>query len=274
MIIIDYSPIVMSAAFSSWPDHKKNPTFHQYSQYCEVAVLQKLRYSVFKARALNGMTPNEEVVVALDSRPYWRRDLFPNYKRNRKPLREGKDDVPWDDVWDVSASVSDFIKNVSGWKLLSVPTCEADDIIGTLVGYTDHNVTIVSRDGDFKQLHSNSVQQYDNITHQLIKENNPDAFLHKKIITGDRKDGIPNIVSDINTFLMENTKQSPISKKKIEAWLNQEPSYFCDSSMFKRYKQNQKLLDLSMVPNNLGNIFSWLSSRGHSSLITFTKDFT
>ena len=41
-----------------------------------------------------------EIVLTYDSKHYWRRDFFPQYKSNRKKGRE-KDDKDWDSIFEV-----------------------------------------------------------------------------------------------------------------------------------------------------------------------------
>lgn len=285
MILIDYSPALMAAAHSSWKYHQKSNEVTPFVNFCEAGILNKLRTTVSKGRSLS--TPEDEVVVAIDSRPYWRSKYFPNYKKNRKPLKE-KYDVPWDDVYEISDHITQAIREVFGWKIVEIPTVEADDIIAVLSRYSSEPVIIMSRDGDFKQLHTDRVRQYDNIGQKFIKENDPINFLNAKIIAGDAKDGVPNILSDLNAIMTEGVKQTPMRKAKLAKWSQMDPKEFCDASMYRRYRQNKALLDLSQVPPDLqeaivsvynepvetGNIYNWLSSRGHAGLITYIKDFS
>ena len=51
-----------------------------------------------------------EIVLAYDSRHYWRRDIFPQYKQNRKKGRE-RDSKDWDSIFSSSSSFRSAAKN-------------------------------------------------------------------------------------------------------------------------------------------------------------------
>jgi hypothetical protein len=284
MILIDYSPVIMASAFTAWSDCKKSPAIGNFETVLELYILQRLRTAVQVGR--KNLGPKTEVIVAKDNRPYWRATVFPGYKKNRKPLQKDSD-IPWTDVFKVGNALAETIDSTFGWKVIDVAGAEADDIIGTLIHRSRCDAIIVSRDGDFKQLHRQGVKQYDIIAGKFIKETNPQKFLHMKLITGDKKDGVPNILSNINTFITEGLKQEPLRKAKMSLWENLPAKEFCNGPMLERYTQNQELLDLYRVPDKLkdnimnefntptvkGNIYQWLVSRRHGNLISFIKDF-
>jgi len=70
------------------------------------------------------------------------------------------------------------------------------------------------------------------------------------IIRGDKGDGIPNILTQDNVFV-EGGRQRPITEAKIINWLNQNPEEFCSDEMFRNYKRNELLIDLTKVPETL-----------------------
>ena len=70
---------------------------------------------------------------------------------------------------------------------------------------------------------------------------NPDAYLKEHIIRGDKGDGIPNILSDDNC-MVEGVRQKPISKKKVETWIND------DLSGSYHWDRNQQLIDFDFIP--------------------------
>jgi 5'-3' exonuclease len=251
-------------------------------------MLVRLRNAVAACR--HHLPKGAEVVVATDTRPYWRSEVFPNYKKNRKPLKQ-VNDIDWDTVFEVSDALETSIDKVFGWSLVKVQGAEADDIIGTLVyeRMSNSDIIIVSRDGDFKQLHHGRVRQWDNITNKFIVEKDPTGFLNTKILTGDAKDGIPNILSSTDTFVTEGMKQTPMRKANLNKWVGEDPKMFCTNEMLERWYQNQELLDLSRIPQSLkesitqeyttaskktpGNIWGWIAERGHGNLIQYMEDF-
>jgi hypothetical protein len=67
---------------------------------------------------------------------------------------------------------------------------------------------------------------------------------------GDAGDGVPNFLSQDNSFVM-GIRQKPLTQKKIDMWINQKPEEFCDETMLKNYQRNQLLIDLSFTPSDV-----------------------
>ena len=56
-----------------------------------------------------------EIVLAYDSRHYWRRDIFPQYKMNRKKGRE-KDNFDWDSIFGLLNAMESEFKEILPYK--------------------------------------------------------------------------------------------------------------------------------------------------------------
>ena len=111
---------------------------------------------------------------------------------------------------------------------------------------------IISGDKDFIQLQKYSgVKQYAPIQKKFIEDEDPIKFLHEQIIKGDRSDGIPNILSADNVFVIKE-KQRPINKKRLEEWVNIE-NIPLGSETKKYYERNKKLIDLGEIPSHIYN---------------------
>jgi 5'-3' exonuclease len=211
-------------------------------------ILNTIRTYVKKFKETYG----PEVVIACDNKKYWRRDIFPNYKSNRKKAREssGHD---WISIFDVLNKIRDELKTHSPYKVLDVDTAEADDVIGVLaMKYSaSQKVMILSSDKDFAQLQKfPNVEQYSPILKKVIREPLPNLQLKQLIIRGDKGDGIPNILTKDDVFV-EGGRQKPITEAKIINWLNQDPSEFCNDEMLRNYKRNEMLIDLTYIPETL-----------------------
>jgi hypothetical protein len=200
-----------------------------------------------------------EVILTYDSKHYWRRDFFPQYKSNRKKGRE-TDNKDWDAIFEVLNKIKSEIKENLPYKFLEVYGAEADDIIATICKYTqtekdrskNEKVIIVSGDKDFIQLQKYmNVKQYSPILKKLVNGSNPETYIKEHILKGDTSDGVPNVLSPDNTFT-DGLRQRPLGKKKIEAWLNMDISEFKDE-VKRNYQRNEKLIDLSKIPNELEN---------------------
>jgi hypothetical protein len=77
----------------------------------------------------------------------------------------------------------------------------------------------------------------------------PSIYIKEHILKGDRSDGVPNVLSDDNVFV-EGRRQRPLSKKKIEAWVNEIIMTFTEEEK-KNYNRNRTLIDLNCIPPEL-----------------------
>jgi hypothetical protein len=92
-----------------------------------------------------------------------------------------------------------------------------------------------------------NVEQYSPMAKKFLRTNEPDKFLKDHIIKGDRGDGIPNILSSDDTFVTDK-RQKPVTEKKLNIWVTEEPLQFCDNLMLRNYKRNESLIDLGKIP--------------------------
>ena len=187
-----------------------------------------------------------QMVIACDSSNVWRKQVFPNYKAGRKANR-AKSEYDWEFIFDVLAKIKQEIKDFLPYKVIAVESAEADDIIATLCKRTNEKVLILSGDKDFIQLHKDRIKQYNPVLNKFVgKGEDPYKYIREHILKGDRSDGIPNVLSDDNVFI-EGRRQTPLSKKKIEGWLNEVLPTFTKEQE-KNYLRNRQLIDLSFVP--------------------------
>ena len=187
-----------------------------------------------------------QMVIACDSSNVWRKQIFPNYKAGRKANR-AKSEHDWEFIFDVLAKIKQEIKDFLPYKVIAVESAEADDIIATLCKRTNEKVLILSGDKDFIQLHNDRIRQYNPVLNKFVgKDENPIIYIREHILKGDRSDGIPNVLSDDNVFI-EGRRQTPLSKKKIEGWINEVLPTFTEEQE-KNYIRNRQLIDLSYVP--------------------------
>jgi len=190
-----------------------------------------------------------EVVLAYDSKHYWRRDFFPNYKASRRKGRE-KSDLDWDAIFEVLNKIKAEFKDNLPYKYLEVYGAEADDIIATLVKNKKEPIMIVSGDKDFIQLQKYSdVNQYSPILKKYVNGYNPDTYIKEHILKGDTSDGVPNVLSPDNTFV-DGLRQKPLTKKKIESWLNANIDDLPDE-VKRNYQRNETLISLDKIPSEL-----------------------
>jgi hypothetical protein len=70
------------------------------------------------------------------------------------------------------------------------------------------------------------------------------------IIRGDKGDGVPNILTKDDVFVVGG-RQKPITEAKIINWLNQDPKEFCNEEMLRNYSRNESLIDLTKIPQQI-----------------------
>lgn len=192
-----------------------------------------------------------EIILAYDSKHYWRRDFFPYYKKNRKKARES-DSNNWEQIFECLNTIKQELKDYLPYKHLEVQGAEADDIIAVLAKNIDEKMMIVSGDKDFIQLHKyKQVRQYSPILKKIVNGDDPIDYIKVHILKGDSSDGIPNVLSNDNVFV-EGLRQRPLSKKKIEAWKDGEfEGTTATQEVMRNYERNKKLIDLDNVPVEL-----------------------
>jgi hypothetical protein len=187
-----------------------------------------------------------ELVICNDSGKYWRKDIFPQYKYNRSKNKK-KDNIDWSKVHEIMNTIHHEVLETFPYKNIKILSVEADDIIAVLCKkYSEkEKIVIVSNDKDFNQLQRYpNVRQYSPIKKEFINCGDPEDFLISHIIKGDSSDGIPNILSDDDTFLCEDKRQKPCGMKKI----NQIKGELSEWTNTDNWKRNQKLIDFNFIP--------------------------
>lgn len=208
-------------------------------------ILNTIRANIRKFREYG------EVVIACDGQHYWRRDIFPFYKSNRKKNRDssGHD---WQSIFDCMKKIREELKQHSPYKVIEAPGAEADDIIGILCReYGDkEKIMILSSDKDFVQLQTNpNIKQYSPTLKKFIKTDDPIRQLNELIVRGDTGDGIPNILSPDNS-IADGIRQKPITKKFLDEVLVKAEGTLGES-LTRNWDRNRQLIDLNMIPDNI-----------------------
>ena len=249
MILFDFSQIAMSTAIDYHTQTKKP---------LDMGIVRHIILSHILSVKSKLSQYADEIVLCLDSRSYWRTEVFPNYKKHRQKVRE-ESDFDWDDFFIHFNQLKEELKESSPFKVIEIKRAEADDIIAVLsIKYgEDRNIVIVSSDNDFLQLqaiHSN-IKQYSLKRKDFINIEESKYSLFEHIIKGDSGDGIPNFLTDDDVFLIEGKRSKPISTVKLNAWksfgLDNLEEFCCSVDEMKKVKRNQSLIDLTKVPTDI-----------------------
>lgn len=192
-----------------------------------------------------------EVIIACDNKVFWRKEVFPYYKANRKKNRDDSA-LDWNEIFYILNKVRDEVRDNFPFRVINVEGAEADDVIAVLAKNAKEKVIIISGDKDYTQLQKfDYVVQYDTIRDRYVVTEDPKAFLKEHIMRGDTSDGIPNFLSPDDIFLQEGVRQKSIFDKKLQVWLTQDPKEFCDTLMLRNYNRNEILIDFERIPENI-----------------------
>ena len=248
MILIDLNQVLLSGLMVQIANEKN----------INEDLVRHLALNILRGHVKNFKNEYGEVVLCCDNKTYWRKEVFPYYKANRKKARE-KSDLDWPLIFDILGKLKQELKEYFPYKVLDVTNAEADDIIGTLAprAVPHENVLIISSDNDFLQLQkwnsktSNySIKQYNPAKKAFMKSDNPVEDLKEKIIRGDKGDGIPNCLSASDSFVAEK-KQKSITKGILTKLMSEEMSNWTDSNAKYGYARNETLINLDNIPTKI-----------------------
>jgi hypothetical protein len=242
MIIFDFNQIAI-ANLMEQIGSSKQPVEESLVRHM---ILNTIRANLRKFKSVYG----SDVIIACDNKRYWRRDVFPFYKGNRKKNRDasGHD---WASIFECLHKVRTELATSSPYKVLDIDGAEADDIIGVLTKkYCAHEkIMILSSDKDFVQLQTHpNVTQYSPTMKKFIKTENAKVQLKNLILDGDKGDGVPNILSADNC-LVEGIRQKALTQKRIDELLNIDIAKDGNDDLKRNWSRNQTMIDLDFIPS-------------------------
>lgn len=249
-IIIDFSGISVSNIIAQKTGCDEDLIRH--------SILNSIRMYNKKFRKEYG-----EVIIACDSRS-WRKEFFPQYKFSRQKKRDKDTVLDWGGIYKIIDKIKLELSEHFPYKVIQVPRCEADDIIGVIAQNSQEfgsheKIMVVSADKDFIQLQKfNNIKQYSPLTKKFIVSDDPTKYLFEHIMKGDSSDGVPNVLSSDDTFV-EKIRQSPMTKKKMALYSSVDISKIgdiMDEEVYRNYIRNRKMIDLEYIPEELKNKIS------------------
>jgi len=232
----------------------------------------------------------DHVVFCLEGRS-WRKDFYEPYKRNRSDARAAlteKEEQEDKLFWEAFDTFKDFVGTKTNCTVLQHQQLEADDLIaGWIQAHPNDNHVIISTDGDFAQLISPNVRQYNGITETTIthegyfdKKGNPvinkktglakDApdpafMLFEKCMRGDKSDnvfsaypgvrvkGTKNKIGLIEAFADKDNKGFNWNNMMLQRWVDHEG---VEHRVLDDYNRNVILCDLTAQPGNIRSIIN------------------
>ena len=256
MVVIDYSQTIISNLMAEIGTRS--------DVEIDVNLLRHMVVNTIRSHKVRFGREFGEVVIACDSRKYWRKQQFPYYKANRKKARESSG-FNWPEIFDAINLIKEELKAVFPYRVIEVEGTEADDVIAALVYWSLDNdlkegtlfsepapFLIISGDHDFNQLQVHKhVKQYSPIKKKFVKsELPPEQCVIEHIIRGDKGDGVPNVLS-ADDSIVSGERQKPISTKKLEEWMADPTTMPTDDEFVRNYHRNKMLVDLSMIPKSI-----------------------
>jgi len=244
MILIDNNQLIISNVFIAM----------KHSDVEDENILRHLIVNTYRLYNEKFKKEYGDMIICHDSSHCWRKDIFEHYKSNRKVAKQ-KSQHDWDKIFETMNVIRNEVQENFPWKNISVPRTEADDIIAVISENSSpmEPVLIVSSDKDFQQLQKYSnVKQWSPLKKDFLVCEDPEDYLLTHIIRGDSSDGIPNILSDGDTFICEDKRQKPCGKKKIEGWKTAyKIGELHDHVIQSNWVRNETMIDFDKIPDDI-----------------------
>ena len=227
----------------------------------------------------------DHVVFCLEGRS-WRKDFYEPYKRNRQIARDAlspRDAEEDTAFWEIFDEFKDFVTEKTNCTVIRHPNLEADDLIaGWIQAHPNDNHVIISTDGDFAQLISPRVRQYNGVANMTITHEgyfddkgkpvidkktkeakpapNPAFMLFEKCMRGDTSDnvfsaypgvrikGTKNKVGLTEAFEDKTTKGFNWNNMMLQRWVDHNG---VEHRVLDDYNRNVTLCDLTAQPENI-----------------------
>tara|TARA_R100000951_G_scaffold65819_1_gene55572 strand:- start:785 stop:1627 length:843 start_codon:yes stop_codon:yes gene_type:complete len=242
VILLDNSQIILASIFQSI---KYNPNIDD--DFIRHLVLNT--YRMYRSK----FPEYGELIICNDAGGPWRRGVFEHYKAARKKQQKDSS-VDWSSIYDSLTSIRNEVRDNLPYKNLTVDACEADDIIAVLTArfHQQEKIMIISGDKDFQQLQVYpGVNQYSPIQKKMLVCDRPDSFLFNHIMKGDVSDGVPNILSDDDTFVVEGKRQKPMNAKAKTRVREVIDGFEVDETISRNYDRNRQLIDFNYIPSDV-----------------------
>lgn len=258
MILVDYSQVALAAIL----------TFQRELKGTESEVKNLIRHvtlSTIKSYKKKYGKEYGEMVICCDGRKYWRKDYFEFYKASRKKNRDASD-LDWKLIFDTLSEMREDLRNYFPYRVIHVERAEADDVIAVMAKYCQDNlliqqglveesqkILILSSDKDFKQLQlyptvkqwSPMQKKYVTATKQEIRD-----FMIEHIVKGDAGDGIPNIFSKDDVFVV-GERQKVCSAKRLAEFIENGEAACRNDEEKRNWKRNSTLVAFEFIPEDV-----------------------
>lgn len=262
MILVDYSQVALATIL----------TFQRELKGTESEVKNLIRHvtlSTIKSYKKKYGKEYGQIVIATDGRKYWRKEVFEHYKAGRKKARDASD-LNWKLIFDTLSELRDDLEKHFPYKVIKVDRAEADDIIAVMTEWVQSNelvqeglmeeaqkVLILSSDKDFKQLQlapfsSGNVRQWAPMQKKFITASKQEItdFTIEHIVKGDAGDGVPNILSKDDVFVVGD-RQKPVSAKRLAEFYEKGIDACRTDDERRNWHRNYTLVSFANIPQDV-----------------------
>jgi hypothetical protein len=277
MILVDYSQVALAAIL----------TFQRELKGTESEVKNLIRHvtlSTIKSYKKKYGKEYGELVICCDGRKYWRKEFFEQYKGSRKKNRDASD-LDWKLIFDTLTEMREDIAKHFPWRVIHVDRAEADDIIAVMAKWLQDNqlvqeglveetqkVLILSSDKDFKQLQLYpTVKQWSPMQKKYITASKQEIrdFMIEHIVKGDTGDGVPNILSKDDVFMV-GERQKPMSAKRLAEFIDKGFDACKNDDERRNWHRNATLVDFQFIPEDVQKsiVDTYLSNKPNGDKMT------
>jgi len=195
MLIVDFSHLanrnLFTSVFNARPK-KKDGKF-----ITEDFIGMYMHQMFTSLKSLKRQFQSEEIVLAIDSRMNWRKDVYPDYKSHRKKVRD-ESEINFEEFFKYNAELIQALKENFPYKVVEVDRAEADDVIFVLAEQyaKEKDVIVVTEDKDMKIVLSYGARMYMPIKKKFVDMTPEELSLWTKthICLGDESDNVPHIM--------------------------------------------------------------------------------
>ena len=264
-ILLDYSQIAISCAVVFPEDMQKGKDTAKMQDIIRHVTLKSISTYNREYKSRYG-----QLILCCDTGPLWRKEKYKYYKHGRKKDRE-ESTIDWETVMKFIKELQHDLETIFPYPVVKAAGAEGDDCIAILSEYFSENpengfesdnpmdelsggsktkTLVVSSDHDFKQLHKfKNLKQWSPIQKKWVTNDNPD-FLVDKIITGDKKDGVPSVLMEDDWLVNGEGRAKSVTKAVLEKFKNYES---LDDEEKRRYNRNREMIDFDYIPKSVSD---------------------
>lgn len=255
----DYSQLFIAGCLAFPADFKKGEDTKKMEHIARHSVLSSILMYKKKYSGLCGDT-----IICCDGKDNWRREVFPHYK-GRRAINKKESETDWKSIASLMDVIQAEIEEVFPYRVVVHNQAEGDDVIATLVKYSQTNETrqdgleelpqrmmVVSADHDFRQLYKyRNYAQWSPIQKKVVEKADK-TFLLEKVLIGDSGDGVPNVRSVDDHFMNpEHGKQKPITAAMKKAFFDNPDGSTLSESERINLERNRVLMDFERIPSHI-----------------------